>query len=84
MMYHKKYYYLSDDNIKYKFIIEKSNNHLSIKHENYIKLIYDSNLKDFKFRNINNLNDIFNYLLNKFQTNKIKKKEIHNNLNIKL
>jgi len=80
----KKNCYLSNNNIKYKFIIEKANNHVSIKQENYIKLIYDSNLKDYKFLNINNLNEIFNFLLNKFQTNKTKIKEIHKNINIKL
>ena len=80
----KKDYILSDNNIKYEFIIEKTNNHISIKHKNYIKLINDSNLKDFKLLNINNINDVYNFLINKFQTNKAKIKEIQKNLNIKL
>ena len=81
----KKEYYLSDNNKTYKFIIEKTNNNnISIKHNNYAKLINDSNIKDFKFPNINNINDAYNFLINKFQSNKVKIKEIHNNLNIKL
>ena len=81
----KKEYYLSDNNKTYKFIIEKTNNNsISIKHNNYEKLINDSNIKDFKFPNINNINDAYNFLINKFQSNKVKIKEIQNNLNIKL
>ena len=78
----KKEYYLLDNNKTYKIIIEKTNNYISIKHNNYVKLIIDQNIKDFKFPNINNINDAFNFLINKFQSNKVKIKEIHNNLNI--
>ena len=81
----KEEYYLSDNNKTYKFIIERTNNNsISIKHNNYEKLINDSNIKDFKFPNINNINDAYNFLINKFQSNKIKIKEIQNNLNITL
>ena len=46
----KKEYYLIDKNKTYKFIIEKTNNNnISIKHNNYVKLINDSNLKDLNF-----------------------------------
>ena len=80
-----KEYYLSDKNKTYKFIIEKKNdNNIRIKHKNYIKLIDNSNLKDFKFPNINNINDAYNFIINKFQSNKVIIKEIQNNLNIKL
>ena len=41
-----------------------------------------SNIKNFKFPNINNVNDAYNFLINKFQSNKVKIKEINNNLNI--
>ena len=79
----KKEYYLLDNNKTFKFIIEKTNNNnISIKHNNYVKLINDSNIKDFKFPNINNINDAYNFLINKFQSNKVKIKEIHNYLNI--
>ena len=79
----KKEYYIIDKNKTYKFIIEKaSNNNISIKHNNYEKLINDSNIKDFKFPNINNVNDAYNFLINNFQSNKVKIKEIHNDLNI--
>jgi len=79
----KKEYYLSDNNKTYKFIIEKiNNNSISIKHNNYVKLINDSNIKDFKFPNTNNINDAYNFLINKFQSNKAKIKEIHNNVDI--
>ena len=55
----KKEYYLIDKNKTYKFIIEKTNNNISIKHNIYAKLINDSNIKDFKFPNINNINDVY-------------------------
>ena len=78
-----KEYYLIHKNKTYKFIIEKTNNNnISIKHNNYVKLINDLNLKDFKFPNINNVNDAYNFLINNFQSNKVKIKEIHNYLNI--
>ena len=80
----KKEYYLSNNNKTYQFIIEKTNNNISIKHNNNIKLINNSNLKDFNLPNINNINDVYNFLINKFQSNNVKIKEIHNNLNIKL
>jgi hypothetical protein len=79
----KKEYYLLDNNKTYKFIIEKTNNNnISIKHNNYVKLINDLNLKDFKFPNINNVNDAYNFLINNFQSNKVKIKETLNDLNI--
>ena len=80
----KKEFYLSENNKTYQFITEKTNDNINIKHKNYIKLINNSNLKDFKFSNINNINDVYNFLINKFQGNKVKIKEIHININIKL
>ena len=79
----QKEYYLLDNNKTYKFIKEKTNNNnISIKHNNYVQFINDSNVKDFKFPNINILNDAYNFLINKFQSNKVNIKEIHNNINI--
>jgi len=79
-----KYYYLTKENIEYKFVIEKGKTAILIKYQKYKIVLNNNDLSKITKLIINTLDETYNFIVCLFENHKVEIEDINLNENIKL